>query len=246
MDATIAQQTFFRGLARLAPGTEEATRRALAACDLPEAPRVADLASGTGASALILAEDLEAEVVALDMDDGFLKSLRDRAERREIDEWIITQKGDIASLSLPEEAFDLVWCEGGIYLVGWERALAHWGDLLKEDGHLVVSDCVWTVPAADRAPLATSFWETEYPEMTTKERRVAQAEAAGFEVLTTFDIGDEGWERYYAPLRQRLALVQNATPSEEMQALAKGVEREIAVWEAHKDAFAYVFFVLAR
>ena len=43
--------------------------------------RIADIGCGTGASTLVLAENLNAEIVAVDLHPKFLKVLTDRAAK---------------------------------------------------------------------------------------------------------------------------------------------------------------------
>ncbi len=233
---------FFRGLARHAPGTEQATLRALRACDLPDDPVVWDLGAGTGASTLVLAEALDAPIHAVDLLAPSLEALATRAERRGL-AGVETHQVDALQLDLEPESVDLMWCEGAIYTMGWRAALEAWTPALKTGGHLVVSDAVW-----GEAPTARTreFWASEYPGISTADEVVARADAAGFDMVEQFAIGADGWNEYYAPLLQRVTLVLDQSPSEELQKIAREVQREIEVYDRDPGGVDYTFFVMRK
>ena len=63
----------FSGLPRQGPGTTESTRRALGLVpDVGPHTRVLDIACGTGAPTLALAETSEARIVAVDLHPPFI------------------------------------------------------------------------------------------------------------------------------------------------------------------------------
>ena len=244
MTANDAFLLFFRGLARHAPGADEATLRALELCELPDAPVVYDFGAGTGSSTLVLAEALQSEVVAVDLLARSLDEAVTRAERRGIEEWVETLQGDFMELDIEPGSVDLIWSEGAIYSVGWERALEAWAEHLTDGGYLVASDAVWV---DDRRPDdALEFWNREYPAMKTEDEIRALATSKGYEVVATFELPAHAWSDYYGPLAQRVALVDSSDPSDEMREVVDAVREEIDVWETHGHVVDYVFFVLRR
>lgn len=244
MSTNDAFMLFFKGLARHAPGADESTLTALAACELPPDPVICDLGAGTGSSALVLAEHLQTKVVAVDQISNSLDELQTRADRRGYGHLIETVEGDFLALDVEPGSVDLIWSEGAIYAVGWDAALEAWRPLLRPGGYVVVTDCVWVTD--ERPAEAVEFWSREYPEMTTAAALAEFAGNAGFEVVDTFELPRRAWADYYGPLGQRVALVNSGDPSDEMREVADAVEVEIAVWETHGHAFNYAFFVLRR
>jgi serine/threonine-protein kinase HipA len=244
MEVSDAFRLFFKGLARHAPGTDPATLRALGACDLPERPVVYDLGAGTGSSTLVLVEELQAGVVAVDLMEESLQALQTRAERRGIDSLVTTLQADFMKLDIEPESVDLIWSEGAIYSVGWEAGLLSWRRHLRRGGFLVASDCVWLTD--EPADEAAEFWAHEYPGMSTTQDHLERARDAGFDIVETFELPRDAWADYYGPLRQRAALVLGSDAAEDMQEVARGVTEEIRIWEEHGHAWNYVFFVLRR
>ncbi len=42
-----------------------------------------------------------------------------------------------------EQQFELLWAEGGAYIMGVEQALKQWKPFIKANGYLVIGDLVW-------------------------------------------------------------------------------------------------------
>ncbi len=54
------------------------------------------------------------------------------------------------NLTYDSNTFDLIWSEGAIFIIGFEKGLRKWKQLLTDDGYLVISDLSWlnnNVPA---------------------------------------------------------------------------------------------------
>jgi SAM-dependent methyltransferase len=48
--------------------------------------------------------------------------------------------GNMENLPFQEEEFDLIWSEGAIYNIGFERGLNEWRKFLKPGGYIAVSE----------------------------------------------------------------------------------------------------------
>ena len=99
--------------ARQGPGGDRETRRAieLAGIDGGRPLKIADIGCGTGASTLLLAEELNAEFIAVDFLPEFLDRLRSRARVMEVDNRISTVTCSMDALPFEDEDFDVVWSD---------------------------------------------------------------------------------------------------------------------------------------
>ena len=61
------------------------------------------------------------------------------------------------------EELDLIWCEGAIYNIGFERGLNEWRRFIKPGGYLVVSEASWFT--WERPTEIQKFWQVAYPEI---------------------------------------------------------------------------------
>ena len=51
--------------------------------------------------------------------------------------------GSMDALPFEEEELDLIWSEGAIYNIGFERGLNEWRKYLKTGGYVAVSESSW-------------------------------------------------------------------------------------------------------
>lgn len=243
-----------RDLPQQGPGSDAATARALS-CVPPLGPeaRILDVGCGPGRQTLVLARETPAAIEAVDVAPEFLATLRARAERAGLAARIRTHVMDMGALDFPDGRFALVWSEGAIYHLGFERGLRAWRRLLAPGGHLAATELSWL--GAARPPEAEAFWAEAYPGMAGVEENAAAAGRAGYAVVETFALPETAWwEGYYTPLRERLAALRerlaalgerHAGDAAVLAALA-ATAREIDLFERHADAYGYVFYVLRR
>jgi len=50
------------------------------------------------------------------------------------------------SLAFGDEELDLLWSEGAIYNIGFERGVSEWRRFLKPGGTIAVSEASWFTP----------------------------------------------------------------------------------------------------
>lgn len=112
---------------------------------------------------------------------------------------------------------------------------------LANRGYMVVSDLIWLTENPSQE--AVAFWEGEYPDMQTIEKRLSQTRQAGFEVINHFTLREKAWHDYYQPLKARVAEVKASMPNS--NAIAD-IEREIAIYERYLGEFGYHMFVLRK
>ena len=59
----------------------------------------------------------------------------------------------------------LIWSEGAIYNIGFERGLKEWRRFLKEGAYLAVSEASWFTEK--RPAEIETFWQDAYPEIVS-------------------------------------------------------------------------------
>lgn len=234
------------GLPRNGPGSAASTARAFAMLpNLPETPRILDIGCGQGASTFELLRLTKGHVTAVDLFEPFLERMNARATREGFgDERLVIERGDMEDLPFGDGAFDLVWSEGAIYLLGFERGLGLWRRLLKPGGYMAVTECTWLTD--ETSAEARTFWDEAYPTMGTVAANSAAAARAGYEIIGTFTLPPEDWwNEYYTPMRARIADMRE-TYGEAAKAVLDQEEAEIALFENNPGQYSYVFYVLRR
>ncbi len=128
------------GLERQGPGSPEMTYKALEFLDdLDRVALTADLGCGSGGQTMILARHLTGTVVGLDLFPDFISVFNDNAQKQGLGERVMGVVGSMDDLPFEKESFDLIWSEGAIDNIGFEKGLAHWHRFLKKHGYVAVT-----------------------------------------------------------------------------------------------------------
>jgi hypothetical protein len=126
---------------RLHPGGEALTLRSAALAGLTESHRVLDVASGPGASALLLAREIGCEVVGVDYSAASVAAGREAAARAGLSSRAQFLTGDAESLPVEDASFDAVLCECSLCTFPDKRqAVAEMRRVLRTGGAAIVSD----------------------------------------------------------------------------------------------------------
>lgn len=232
---------------RQGPGSTTTTLKALELTGLgPDRPlRVADLGCGTGAAALVLAQHLDAEIVAVDLFDSFLEEFRIRAEARGVSDRISTVQASIDDLPFDDGEFDLIWSEGAIYNIGFATGVHAWRRYLKPGGVLVASEITWLTDS--RPPALEEHWLAEYSEIDTASAKFQVLENAGYSPVGYFTLPPSAWtEEYYAPILADLDGFCARHDSQLADQIAQAERDEAQLYETYADYFSYGMYIVRR
>ncbi len=241
------------GLPRQGPGSRTSTLRALELIgELPEGVRIIDMGCGPGAQTLVLAEiarTRKGHVVALDLYLQFLEQLRERARGAGLADFVTTVEGDMAEVTprtfaaCAPQGFDLVWSEGAIYNIGFDRGLGLWRELLKPGGCLACTEAAWFTDAPPRE--AKEFWDECYPAMRGEEANLEALRRFGYEPLGAFRLPDaDWWTEYYNPLRERLPAFEARHAGNPVASEVVRLEQlEMDIHRRHAASYGYVFYL---
>ena len=234
-------------LPREGPGEAASTRRAFALLGgLPEQRRLLDIGCGPGLQTLELARISAASIVAVDTHQPFLDTLARQAAREGLAERITTLNRSMFALDFEPGSFDVLWSEGAIYIMGFERGLREWQPLLKKGGYLAVTELSWLKPAAPAE--ITAFWDADYPGMHTVDENLAAIERTGYREIGHFGLPESAWwEDYYTPLEKRIGVLsEKYRGNAEALAFLQESQREIELYRQYSDWYGYVFYVLQK
>ena len=237
-----------RNANRQGPGGDAETKKvlSLAMIDRTAPLKIADIGCGTGASALLLANLLKAQITAVDILQDFLDILDGRAEKMGLSEKITTLSCSMDSLPFGDEEYDVIWSEGAIYNIGFERGVKEWYRYLKAGGLLVASEITWTTES--RPAELQKHWEGEYPEIDTASSKIGVLEENGYSPIGYFVLPEHCWlENYYRPMQNSFAefLARNVN-NEEAQAIVEAEKNEISLYKKYKKHYSYGVYVARK
>ena len=206
---------------RLNPYTREAFQM------LPELdkPHILDIGCGSGVPTMELARLSNGQIIGLDIEQSLLDKLARKIEEAGLSDRVKTLKCSMFDLDFPDESFDIIWAEGSIARLGFERGLKEWRRFLKPNGFLVVHD-----------------------EITNITKKLEQIASGGYDLLGHFTLPEDiWWTEYYGPLEKRMNEMRTKH-ADEPQALLKldKEQREIDLFKANPRRYGSVFFVMQK
>lgn len=233
---------------RLGPGSDETTRKAINCTGLDHtAPvKIADIGCGTGASTIVLAEELNAHITAIDFSDDFIRVLHKRAKERTVTHKIKTIVGCMEELPFDDEEYDVIWSEGAIYNMGFEKGVRDWKRYLKPDGILAVSEITWLTKNYPKE--LQDYWEAEYPEIDTAAAKIAVLEDAGYSLAGYFYLPETCWlENYYIPLQEKFEeFLERHSQCKDAVEIIENEKKEITLYQKYKKYYSYGFYIAQK
>lgn len=237
-----------RGGQRQGPGGELETKRAidLSRIDQSAPLKIADIGCGTGASTLVLAQALNAQITAIDFLPDFIEELEGRAESLGVSDRISTLVRSMDDLPFSAEELDVIWAEGAIYNIGFETGISNWKQFLKPGGLLVASELTWLTHS--RPNDIQLHWETAYPGIASASENISALERSGYSLVAYFTLPESCWmENYYRPLQKRFAgFLDRHHSSEDAHAMLRAEEEEISLYERYKAYYGYGMYIARK
>jgi len=199
------------------------TRRAFQMLPELDQPHILDIGCGSGVPTLELARLSDGQIIGLDIDPSLLDQLTKKIEEAGLLDRVKTLKRSMLGLDFPDESFDLIWAEGSIVRIGFERGLKEWRRFLKPHGFLVVHD-----------------------EITNITGKLEQISGCGYDLLGHFTLSEDiWWTEYYGPWEKRIREMRKKYSDDPKALLELDKEqREIELFKSNPRRYSSVFFVM--
>jgi cyclopropane fatty-acyl-phospholipid synthase-like methyltransferase len=185
-------------------------------------------------------------ITAVDNHQPFLDILTARAEKAGMARRVRTVCASMDALPFEKESFDLIWSEGAIFIVGFEKGLSLWKPFLKKGGCMVVSDADWFEPNPPEELM--KWWESEGYVPVSEEEMKERVKRAGLRLVSTFRLPEEGWwENYHVPMLARIAELRKTHDSDpEAAGIMDALEHEADMYRVYRRYYGYTFFVMQK
>ena len=235
---------YFSLLERQGPGSAEVTALASRFIDnLNGCSRIADIGCGTGGQTLVLAQHVPGFITGVDLFPLFIDLFYGNVKANRLEDRVRGVVGSMDCLAFGDEELDLIWSEGAIYNIGFERGLREWRRFLKKGGYIAVSEVSWFTN--ERPQEIADFWMDAYPEIDTVPRKAAQLQEAGYKPVACFALPESCWtENFYAPQAAAQAQFLSRYPTNATaQELVANERREAQLYAKYKEFYGYVFYI---
>jgi len=234
---------YFSAIERQGPGSREVTLKALSFIDnLTSESRIADIGCGTGGQTMTLAQNASGHFTGIDLFPAFIDLFNANVLKLGLQNKVKGEVGSMDNLPFGNGELDLIWSEGAIYNIGFERGLNDWHRFLKTGGYIAVTEASWFTAA--RPAEIEKFWTDAYPEIDTIPNKVAQMQKAGYIPVATFILPENCWtEHFYAPqAAAQQTFLKKHSGNKSAEELVANERREAALYRKYKAFYGYVFY----
>ena len=188
-------------------------------------PRILDVGCGSGVPTLELARLSHGEVIGIDIDQNALDKLASRIPDSGFSDWVKALNCSFINMDFPDDSFDIIWSEGSIYAIGFEKGLREWKRFLRPGGFMVIHD-----------------------EQGNVSEKLEQISKCGYELLGYFLLSKETWWIEYFAHLQKLITEAQTTCSNNLKVLEdiQEAQEELDMFTKNPERNSSVFFVMKR
>jgi hypothetical protein len=147
------------------------------------------------------------------------------------------------NLPFEKEEFDLIWSEGAIDAIGFEKGLTHWNGFLKMNGYASVTCPCWFT---DEHPAEVErFWADAGSGLNTIEHNISAMQRAGYAPMAVFTLPEQCWtDNYFAPRAEaEKALLTRHAGNKTAEAYVKNDQYEVELYSKYKQHYGYAFYI---
>jgi ubiquinone/menaquinone biosynthesis C-methylase UbiE len=190
-----------------------------------DSPSILDVGCGSGVVTIELSKLCNGRIVALDIDEHALDRLDTKIKKARLSHRVSTLKRSMLDMDFANERFDIIWAEGSIHVVGFEKGLREWSWFLKPKGFLVVHD-----------------------ETSNIEGKLKLIASGGYDLIDYFMLDqDVWWTEYCVPLQKMIDEMQPECASEpEALALLYQNQQEIDTFKISPERYHSTFFIMGK
>ncbi|MCK4666202.1 class I SAM-dependent methyltransferase [Candidatus Dependentiae bacterium] len=201
------------------------TRQAFGVLPKLNEPLILDIGCGSGIPAIELTNLCNGKIIGVDINQESLDRFEYKISKANLHEKIEIRKLNIFNLNFPPENFDIIWAEGSIAPIGFEKGLNEWKSFIKPNGFLVVHDS------------CEDF-----------KQKLKAIPACGYTLLNHFIISHlVWWSDYFEKLEKKIKQLKNQIKSDDKGLkIIKIKEKDIESFKNNLEDNSSVFFIMKK
>jgi ubiquinone/menaquinone biosynthesis C-methylase UbiE len=209
----------------LREGLVKYTRKAFRLFPQMDKPKILDIGCGSGIPTLELARLSQGDIIGIDVDQPALDRFTRKIEESGLAKRVKANECSMLNIDFPDASFDIIWAEGSINVIGFERGLKEWRRLIKTGGFLVVHD--------------------DLGGLTEKRKQVSRC---GYELINYFVLSEDiWWNDYYALLEKKLNEIRTKpTSNQKTIAALSDDQHEIDTFRRDPKRYRSVFLIMRK
>lgn len=201
------------------------TRKAFYTLPKMDNPKILDVGCGTGVPTITLARISNGEILATDIDQNALDYLNEKIKNNRLEDRVKTINLSLFNLDFPDDSFDIIWVEGSIFAIGFQKGLEDWRHLIRDNGFMAVHD-----PFQDH------------------HQKLDAIEKCGYELLDCFLIDHQvWWLNFYQPYEKHIEYLQEKyIDNPQVQQALRDEKNEIKMFKNNPQDNCSIFYILRK
>jgi len=231
-------------LERQGPGSQEMIIKALSFIDNhKEFAKTLDLACGSGGQTMVLAKNITGKITGVDIIPELINVFNDNAKKLNFKDRVNGIIGSMENLPFQDNDFDLIWSEGAIDTIGFEKGLTYWYGLLKKNGYVVVTCPSWFTN--ERPAEIEKFWSGAGIGLDTIADNIFIMQKIGYVPIASFILPEKCWiENYFIPREiEDKKLLEKYAGNETVQGYVNDNKYEVELFSKYNHYYGYVFYI---
>lgn len=227
-------------------GRYKYTRKAFRMLPDQNEPRILDIGCGTGGPTLELARLSNGQITGLDINQNHLDVLKQKILDAGLSDRVETVRCSMFEMDFPDESFDVVWVEGSIFIIGFERGLKEWRRFIKPRGFLVVHEMAWL--RAHPPGEICDYWKRVYPGISTVAGNLKKIPGCGYRAVGHFALPEDFWQKEYClPMERRIGklLIKYRDDPEALGVLERE-RKNIELFTKYRRWYGSAFYVMQK
>jgi len=232
------------GLERQGPGSPEMTIKALSFLDnLNTISRAADLACGTGGQTMVLARNITGNIIGVDICPDFINIFNNNAQKLNLQERVNGIVGSMENLPFQKEEFDLIWSEGAVDSIGFEKGIKYWNGFLKKGGYIAVTCPSWFTD--ERPAEIEKFWVDAVNGLGTIGQNISIMTKTGYDFVAAFTLPEKCWtDNYFIPREAaEKKLLEKYAGNKTVETYINNDKYEVELYSKYKQYYGYAFYI---
>ncbi|GAJ09326.1 unnamed protein product, partial [marine sediment metagenome] len=196
--------------------------------------------------ALELARLSQGEVIGIDVKQSSLDRLTTKIKEAGLSDRVKAVDCSMFNMDFADESFDIIWAEGSIFIIGFERGLKEWRRFLKPKGFLVVHEMTWLQPSPPQE--IYDYWKGHYPGIKTVPESLKLVSDCGYDLIGHFALPEDAWwVLYYGPLEKRIKKLRARYIDDPPALLVLDKEQhELELYKKYCKWYGSAFFVMQK
>ena len=185
---------------------------------------ILDVGCGSGIPTIELAKLSGGKITGIDIDQNTLDKLNEKIQLKGLCNRVFTKKCSLLNIDFPDESFDIIWAEGSIHIVGFEKGLRGLWRLLRQDGFLVVHDGIKDI-----------------------SNKLKKAPDLGYKLINHFMLPeDDWWVHYFEPLEQLINEQREKAKSIKDLRILESYQSEVNMFKTNPKENMSAFYIFQK